>query len=1142
MAQVFSWNKMSEDRHINFKLLSQYILDQQDQTSAQPNAGGADRPVLAAKKYWRSLEELADAPEFREFVEREYPQHAEGWDDPVERRTFLKLMGASLALAGLSGCVFQPPEKIVPYVTQPEHGTPGKALFFATASSLGGVATPLLARANEGRPTKVEGNPDHPNSRNSDPEDPGSSATDIFSQASILSLYDPDRLQTPLFREEARTWSTFVGEIRTALDEQRPKQGAGIRFLTETVTSPTLAAQLKGILTEFPQAKWHQYEPANNDNVRSGAVMAFGQPVNTIYDFSKARRILSLDADFLAAMPGTLRYARDFAEIRRRMTVPRDINKVITTEELGPFDPMNRLYVIETTPTTTGAAADHHWAVKPSELQAIASMISAFVQTGLEPQSIEGVRDSVVTSGDSSKANAPSPEILRAISRDLQQHKGASVVIAGREAPPAVHAMAHSMNEALGNVGKTVFYSDPLEANPIDQRQSLQELVNDIDGGRVEMLVIVGGNPVYNTPADLKLDKDRMFKTKLRVHLSLYRDETSEFCHWNIPEAHYLEAWSDTRSFDGTVTIVQPLIEPLYQNKSAHELLAVFTAKYDQKPYEIIRDFWRSNQQSANSRQQTAGTGSQEAGIRRQEAGVATGSAQPSPSVAATPSGDFETWWRKCVHDGFIPNTALQAKSVSVNSSSAIQPNAGGAPAVPTASGNSSPGTGTFEIVFRTDPTIYDGRFSNNGWLQELPKPLTKLTWDNAALVSPNTAKQLGLTKTIGKKGGDIYVDKLKITYQGRTIGGSVPTWITPGQPDGVITLHLGYGRTQAGRVGNKYGFNAYEIRTSDSPWSGQAVQVEKAGGDPYLLAVTQLHFNMEDRDFSKEDRDVLRTQTLEDYLHGKHEGHEEHVPGPDETLYDPKLFDYQNQGNGLNYAWGMAIDLNNCVGCNACTIACQSENNIPIVGKEEVVRSREMHWIRVDTYFKGEDPSNPEGTHFMPVPCMHCENAPCEPVCPVHATVHSAEGLNDMVYNRCVGTKYCSNNCPYKVRRFNFFLYQDWEQPTYQLMRNPDVSVRSRGVMEKCTYCVQRIQGAKIQSEIEGRKVRDGEIVTACQAVCPTEAIVFGDVNDPGSKVSKLKAEQRNYSLLAELNTKPRTTYLSALRNPNPEIKSDTL
>ncbi|HEV7475510.1 MAG TPA: 4Fe-4S dicluster domain-containing protein, partial [Pyrinomonadaceae bacterium] len=619
-----------------------------------------------------------------------------------------------------------------------------------------------------------------------------------------------------------------------------------------------------------------------------------------------------------------------------------------------------------------------------------------------------------------------------------------------------------------------------------------------------------------------------------------------------IPESHYLEAWSDTRTYDGTVTIVQPLIEPLYQSKSAHELLQVFTPQYDKKPYDIIREFWSSKQQTVNSKQpeqnarQEAGNSGQEAaGSRQQAAGsrqITESTSQNAngnqPAVAATAASDFESWWRKCVHDGFIPNTALPVKTVTANAGAT---NPGGTTAVPGGSPTVSEGltNGAFEIVFRTDPTIYDGRFANNGWLQELPKPLSKLTWDNAALVSPNTAKQLGVTKTIGKKGGDIYVDTLKITHQGRTFTDAVPTWITPGQPDGVITIHLGYGRRHAGRVGNEHGFNAYEIRTSDSPWSASGVQVEKANVQSQL-AVTQLHFMLEDRDFSKEDRDVLRSQTLEEYLKGTPAG-ESHDPPPEETLYHPELFDYQNQGNGLNYAWGMAIDLNNCVGCNACTIACQSENNIPVVGKEQVVRSREMHWIRVDTYFKGEEASNPEATNFMPVPCMHCENAPCEPVCPVHATVHSAEGLNDMVYNRCVGTKYCSNNCPYKVRRFNFFLYQDWETPTYQLMRNPDVSVRSRGVMEKCTYCVQRIQGAKIQSELEGRKVRDGEIVTACQAVCPTEAIVFGDINDPNSRVSKLKAEHRNYSLLGELNTKPRTTYLSALRNPNPEISEQT-
>jgi MoCo/4Fe-4S cofactor protein with predicted Tat translocation signal len=1078
---------MSEDRHINFKLMRERILAEQSGQDVR----------MSGKSYWRSLEELSDSPEFREFVEREYPQHAEEWNDPFERRTFLKLMGASLALAGLSGCAFQPAEKVVPNVKESENTVPGKALFFATAASLGGIATPLLARSNEGRPTKLEGNPDHPNSRNADPNDRGSSATDIFSQASVLSLYDPDRSNVPLFREEARTWSTLVGELRTALDEQRPKQGAGIRFLTETITSPTLAAQLKAILTEFPQAKWHQYEPVNNDNARAGAVMAFGQPVNTIYDFSKADRILSLDADFLSAQPGMLKYARDFAARRRITESKKEIS---------------RLYVIETTPTTTGASADHHWAVKPSQLMPAVSAIADRV----------GVGKVAINTSE-----------FDAVARDLQQHNGSSIVIVGREAPPEVHALAHAMNNSLGNVGKTVFYTDPVEANSVDQRQSLQELLKDIDDGRVELLVIVGGNPVYNTPADLKLNPERMFKPKLRVHLSQYKDETSAYCHWHIPESHYLEAWSDTRSYDGTVTIVQPLIEPLYQSKSAHELLQVFTPQYDKKPYDIIRDYWNGKQQTVNNKQPVAEEGS------KQKAVGSAQNANGNQGAAVTPSGDFETWWRKCVHDGFVPNTALTTRTVSAKADAEV-PNAGGAPAVPVTSGSQVPSGSAFELVFRTDPTIYDGRFANNGWLQELPKPLSKLTWDNAALISPNTAQQLGITKTIGKKGGDIYVDTLKITHQGRTFSEMVPTWITPGQPDGVITIHLGYGRTHAGNVGNglggkPLGFNAYQIRTSDSPWSATGVQVEKGVGQA-LVAVTQLHFLLEDRDFSKEDRDVLRSQTLDEYLKGTPAG-ESHDPAPDDTLYHPELFDYQNQGNGLNYAWGMAIDLNNCVGCNACTIACQSENNIPVVGKEQVVRSREMHWIRVDTYFKGEDANKPEATNFMPVPCMHCENAPCEPVCPVHATVHSAEGLNDMVYNRCVGTKYCSNNCPYKVRRFNFFLYQDWEKPTYQLMRNPDVSVRSRGVMEKCTYCVQRIQGAKIQSELEGRKVRDGEIVTACQAVCPTEAIVFGDVNDPESRVSKLKADKRNYSLLGELNTKPRTTYLSALRNPNPEI-----
>jgi molybdopterin-containing oxidoreductase family iron-sulfur binding subunit len=1020
--------------------------------------------ILAAqgKQYWRSLEELADTEEFREFVAREYPQQAEEWDDAVGRRTFLKLMGASLALAGLSNCTYQPPEMIVPYVRQPEEEVPGKPLFFATAMTLSGVATGLLAKSNEGRPTKLEGNPDHPGSRG---------ATDHFAQASLLTLYDPDRSQTLTLRDEIRPWTEFLASVRTALDEQRGKQGAGLRFLTETVTSPTLAAQLKTILTAFPQAKWHQYEPAGRGNVNSGAMLAFGQPVNTIYRFDQARRIFAIDSDFLSCVAGSLPYAADFIRGRRA-----DENR-----------DMNRLYAVESTPTNTGAKADHRLRLRPSEIENFARAVAAAL----------GVQ---MGGGNQGQAAATAHAAwIAALARDLQAFRGASIVIPGDESAPVVHALAHAMNDALGNVGKTVIYTEPIEANPVDSIQSLRELVADIDGGVVELLVIVGGNPVYTTPVDLKLDLNRLSKVKLRVHLSLYKDETSELCHWHVPEAHYLESWSDARAYDGTATIIQPLIEPLYNGKTAHELLAAFSEQFDRKSYAIVRDFWMGQMGGVG---QASSTGER-----------ATGTAQ-----AANASGDFEQRWRKALHDGVVPNTAAATKTVSLKTDWANQPTP------PPASG--------LEIVFRTDPTVYDGRFANNGWLQELPKPLTKITWDNAALLSPKTARDLGLNNELGNKGGNVFVDAVDLKYRNQMV--RAPVWIMPGQPDNVVTVHLGYGRTRAGRAGTStaekpVGFNAYAIRTSDAPWFGSGVEIHKTATQ-YQLAATQTHFNMEGRD-------PVKTKSLVDYLKESEDGHKEATEheetGYKDSMYPP--YDYKNQG--LGYAWGMAIDLNNCVGCNACIVACQSENNIPVVGKEQVFRSREMHWLRVDAYFGGQDANNPAGPYFQPVPCMHCEQAPCEPVCPVHATVHSTEGTNDMVYNRCVGTRYCSNNCPYKVRRFNFLLYQDWTTPTYQLMRNPEVTVRSRGVMEKCTYCIQRVQLAKIESEKEGRPLRDGEIVTACQAVCPTEAIVFGNINDQTSLVARLKAGKRNYALLEELNTQPRTTYLAEVRNPNPEI-----
>jgi len=845
--------------------------------------------------------------------------------------------------------------------------------------------------------------------------------------------------------------------------------------------------------------------------------------------------MLRIAADFLNGWPGNLRYARDYAAKRR---------------EGADKGEMSRLYVIESTPTITGANADHVWRLKPDQLEQLFLGLSKEA-----PKDSNAEWKAQMAFVDSMKAAGIPGGVFQAV---MDLTKGSSAVIAGNEQPAVVHAFAHLVNANLGNVGKTVFYSDPLEASSVDQTQSLRELVGDIDAGKVETLIIIGGNPAYDTPIDLRLDLHRLSKVKLRAHLSLYYNETSDICQWHIPAAHYLESWGDTRAYDGTVTIVQPLIAPLYDGKTAHEMLALFSDNYDKKPYEIVKEYWRtagvraqgsgagtaSYRTTNGSERAQSSTVNQNAGrmpATRPNAHPSAAAAPGTPGDAGAPSAaapttgaptqttataapsDFEGQWRKWLHDGFIPNTALPTKTVA--------PKSDWASALSTPN-TQSPTPNTYEVVFRPDPSIYDGRFANNGWLQELPKPLTKITWDNVALVSPNTAKKIGCLppnyeeEKVGKKG---YVDMATLGLGDKSIAKSVPVWILPGTPDDVITIHLGYGRPLSGRLGSGLGFNAYDIRRSDAPWSAPGAWINK-NGQRYAIATTQLQFDMLGRD-------ILRETPVDEYLKEKDklqgEREEQHKETHELSLYQD--FDYKNQGNG--YAWGMSIDLNSCVGCNACMIACQAENNIPIVGKEQVTRGRSMHWIRVDAYFKGDE-QKPEGPYFQPVPCMHCENAPCEPVCPVHATAHSAEGLNDMVYNRCVGTRYCSDNCPYKVRRFNFLLFNDWETPTYQLMRNPDVSVRSRGVMEKCTYCVQRIQSAKIQSELEGRPVRDGEIVTACQQVCPTEAIVFGNVNDPNSKVSKLKALERDYSLLGELNTRPRTTYLSALRNPNPEIK----
>jgi molybdopterin-containing oxidoreductase family iron-sulfur binding subunit len=972
----------------------------------------------AGNKTWRSLDELAGTEQFQRFLKAEFPDQASDWTDPVSRRDLLKVMGASLMLAGLTAC--RPPaEKIVPYVRAPEEVVPGKPLFFATAMPLGGFARGLLVESHMGRPTKVEGNPEHPASLG---------ATDVFGQASVLTLYDPDRSQVVTRVGRISSWMAFLAALNVAREEQHLKKGAGLRLLTGTVTSPTLGDQLRSLLGEFPSAKWHQYEPISRDNVHAGARLAFGQDVNTIYRIDKAQVILALDSDFLSWDPGNLRYAREFAAGRR----------------VGPGGgAMNRLYVVESCPSVTGSMGDHRLRLRAGEVELFARKVA---------QQLRGQATSAGLSGAQDK-------FAEAVARDLTQHRGRSLVVAGDQQPPTLHALAHAINHHLGNVGQTVIHTDPVEAHPVDQRQSLRELVEDIKSGGVDLLVIVGGNPVFTAPRDLAF-AEHLSKVKLRVHLGLYEDETSALCHWHIPEAHFLESWSDARAFDGTVSILQPLIAPLYGGKSAHELLAALAGKSSLTGHDMVRDYWKKHGGWKN----------------------------------------FEESWQVALHDGLIAGTSLVPKRVTpragllTESLQATQPASG------------------IEIAFRPDPTIWDGSFANNGWLQELPKPLTKLTWDNAALVSPGTAQRLDLRNE----------EVVELRYRGASLRAAV--WIMPGHADEAVTLHLGYGRTRAGAAGTGRGFNAYLLRTAGEPWFGSGLEIRKTG-DQYSLVSTQHHFSMEGRN-------LIRAGTLGQFQRNPRFAQEvEEAPPPGLTLYPA----YAYQG----CAWGMAIDLNACIGCGACVLACQAENNIPVVGKTEAGRGRSMHWIRVDRYYEG--PPNDPAIYHQPVPCMHCENAPCELVCPVGATVHSSEGLNQMVYNRCVGTRYCSNNCPYKVRRFNFFQFADWTTPSLKALRNPDVTVRSRGVMEKCTYCVQRINAAKIQAEKEDRKVRDGEIVTACQAVCPAQAIVFGDINDPTSRVARLKADPRNYGLLAELNTRPRTTYLARLRNPNPALEGES-
>jgi molybdopterin-containing oxidoreductase family iron-sulfur binding subunit len=941
-----------------------------------------------------------------------------GAGSAVERREFLRLMGASLALGGLGACTRQPTERIYPYARFPERTIPGKPLFYATAMPFPGGAQPILVESHMGRPTKIEGNPEHPASLG---------ATNAMVQAAILGLYDPDRSQVVKHAGRIDSWPAFLGALRHAL-EGLPADGTGLRILTETVISPTLASQIWALRSQRSGVVWHQYEPLNRNAASAGAKLAFGEDAVPLPRFDQAEIVLSLDSDFLGSGPAQIRHSRDFTSRRRPFE-----DAAVTT----------RLYAIESSFTITGAMADHRLALSPSRLSVAAREIASAVGVDLGPAGPD-------------RSSPEDRSWIQALVDDLKAHAGRSVVVAGELQPPSIQALAHAMNSALGNVGKTIEYVDPIEMETIDQSASLRDLVSAMDKGEVSALVILEGNPAYAAPAEFGFS-DGLARVPFRAHLSLYEDETSELCDWHVPAAHFLESWSDTNAYDGTTTIVQPLIAPLYEGRTAHEMLSALAGRLGISPHDSVSEYWKN-------------------------------------SLVAQ---DFDTLWARALHDGWLPETALKPKQVHIAASFAQQ--------VSAAKETKADGE-TIELLLRPDPTVWDGRFANNAWLQELPKPLTQLTWGNAVLVSPKTAERLGIRSE----------DRVEIEGIVRSL--PAPAWIVPGHADGCATLHLGNGRRRAGNIGSGVGFDAFRLLPAEGAWRTPAARMRRAAGSE-SLACTQLHHSMEGRD-------LARATTLGQFIS---QAASEHSPEAELASLNPP------PAKG-EHAWGMVIDLSTCTGCSACVVACQAENNIPVVGKEEVQRGREMHWIRIDQYFEGKGRS-PEVRH-QPVPCMHCENAPCELVCPVGATTHSIEGLNDMTYNRCVGTRYCEANCPYKVRRFNFYLYADLATPSLKMLRNPDVTVRTRGVMEKCTYCVQRINETRIKAQLEGRAIRDGEIVTACQQVCPATAITFGDVSDPKSAVSRLRHQKHAYGLLAELGTKPRTTYLTRIVDPNPLIK----
>jgi molybdopterin-containing oxidoreductase family iron-sulfur binding subunit len=964
---------------------------------------GADGP-----RFWRALEELAGQPAGRNRLREAFPQLSQ-LEPSLDRRGFLKLLGASLAMAGLVGCSGPPQEQIVPWVAQPAGMSPSLPQFYATTLRHGNDMAGVLVETHQGRPSKLEGNPNHPASLG---------ATDAILQAAVLELWDPDRSSVPKHRGEIVGWDGFAAEA-AMLSRRFGANGQGLRVLSGRIDSPTLARQREEFLQRFPGARWHQYEAVDDDQARTGAQLAFGAVLQVHPHFDRAERIVALEADFLASMPGHLCHARDFADGRKPDATHHT---------------MSRLYAVEATPSLTGANADHAWPLASGQIGAFALELAVAL-------GVAGAHADV--------PSGMSLPRLQALSADLRAHRGTSLVLAGPAQPPPVHALVHLVNQTLGNTGRTVDYIDPAALVP-DDSESLRELVAAMEQGSVDTLLILDGNPAYATPAELHFG-ELLAKVPHSIHLGLHDDETAARCTWHLPRAHALEAWSDARAFDGTASLVQPVIAPLHDGRSTHEVLAILLGDTVTHGRDIVQATWREHA-----------------------------------------VGDFNAWWQRSLREGVIADSAPPARTVTARADFLARA--------------SSPAPrDDLELLFRPDPTVWDGRYANNAWLQECPKPLTQLTWSNAALISPLLAAERGL------QNGDIIDLRLGTRHT------QAPVWIMPGQAARSVVLPLGYGRPRAGHVGARLGFDAYALRSLDAPWCESGLQITPTG-EHVELAATQQHHAMEGRA-------PVRDGTLAQFL-------ADPAFAQTDASRPPSLYPERPPGE---YSWGMSIDLNSCIGCNACVVACQAENNIPVVGAEEVRRGREMHWIRVDRYYEGA-PAAPR-THHQPVPCMHCEHAPCEVVCPVGATVHDSEGLNLQVYNRCVGTRFCSNNCPYKVRRFNFLQYADLTDENLEAQRNPDVSVRNRGVMEKCTYCIQRIETAHIAADKDGRHIADGEVRTACQAVCPARAITFGNIADPASAVSREKASPRNYALLEELNTRPHTTYLASLRNPNPKL-----